>query len=370
MNLQKIRRTAAEILAAAVYETFPEVKLLGGSQTHSGFYYDFYFPHEIHPELHLQIEEKMRQIVREKREIRDLEMVGVSAKAFLKSRGHFERAKQVDGNHLFPILQMGSFADLSSGAHLKNTAELNYFKLFPPILLEGKAIRLMGSAFDEKEKLKEFLKKWNHYSKKRHEKEGETRHFWLEAQEGMVWLPEGLKALRNLLEVFKGNLPPGSCEVRTPLGIDLAQMHKNLLADLRMETIFEIRSEEKVFEGVEEVGLLDPCERSELWIATSLKNVISSLQSIGKTLTILGFSYGICLTKSRRQAKKGVFLREALEELGWAFEENEEEGETSQVDFLVPDGLGRFWSAAAVQAKECLNVQVILERNLALLLEL
>lgn len=358
------------MLAAAVYETFPEVKLLGGADTHSGFYYDFYFPHPIHPELHLQIEEKMRQIIREKREIEELEMVGVSAKAFLKSKGHQERAKEVEGPHLFSLVQIGSFADLSSGTHVKNTAELRHFKLFSPLLLEGKAMRIMGSAFFEKEALKEFLKKWSAYPKKRHEKVGENRHFWKISEQGVVWFSEGLRSLRDLLKTFKENLPLGSFEVKTPISWDLEAAHKSLLKELGVETIFEVGLKQRVLESVEDVGLLDPEESTEIQITTSLKNVISSLQSIGKTLTILGFSYGICLTRSRRHAKGGTLLRGALDELGWAFQEHEEAGEFPRVDFLVSDGLGRLWSAASVLAKECLHVQVILERNLALLLEL
>lgn len=369
MSQQKIRRTAAEILAAAVYEMFPGVDLLGGSDTHSGFYYDFYFPHTVNPELHLQIEERMRQIVREQREIRDLEMVAVSAKEFLKSKGHKVRPRQIEGEGLFSVVQMGAFVDLSSGTHLKNTAQITCFKLFSPMKLEGREIRIMGAVFESKDELKEFFKKWNSYPKRRHEKVGENRHFWCEVEPGLVWLPLGLKAQEDLMRTFKENLFPGCCEVRSPCS-DRLMTHKNLLNKLHVESILEVYPIQGIPHGIEEVGLLDPIEGNVIQITTSLKNVNSSLQSIGKTLNILGFSYSIRFVGSRRNARSGKLLQETLKALEWPFEDAEEKGDFPQIDFLVSDGLGRKWSAACVQANECLDVQVIVERNLALLLEL
>lgn len=369
MDLQKIRRTSAEILAAAVFEIFPGVELLGGSETYSGFYYDFYFPHSVHPELHIQIEERMRQIIREKREIRDLEMVAVSAKEFLKSKGHKVRAGQIEGAGLFPVVQMGSFVDLASGTHLKNTGQISYFKLFPTIPLEGREIRIMGAAYESKEELKDFFKKWNGYPKRRHEKVGENRHFWCTLEAGFAWLPEGLKAQEDLIRTFKENVIPGCCEVRTPC-LNRLLSHKDLLYKLNVDSIFEVCTIQGNPDEIEYVGLLNPIEGKQIQITTSLKNMNSSLQSIGKTLNILGFSYNIRFVGSRRNTRSGKLLQEALKALEWPFEEAEERCEFPRVDFLVVDGLGRQWSAACVQAQECLNVQVIVERNLALLLEI
>ena len=88
MNLSKIRNTAAQIASAAVFELFPSIRFLAVQEISWGFSCEMIFPHPVHPELHFQIEEKMRQIVREKREIRDLEMVPFSARELLKSRGN------------------------------------------------------------------------------------------------------------------------------------------------------------------------------------------------------------------------------------------------------------------------------------------
>ena len=60
-----------------------------------GFYCDFFFSQPFSSEILIQLEERIRQIVREKREIRKMEMVPYSASEWLKKSGQKERAAQV-----------------------------------------------------------------------------------------------------------------------------------------------------------------------------------------------------------------------------------------------------------------------------------
>lgn len=370
MDITSLRRTAAEILAAAVFEMFPQVKLLGGSETYSGFYYDFVFPHLIHPELHLQIEEKMRQIVREKREVKVLEMVAVSAREFLKSKGLFSRAEQLEGKGLFQIIQIGNFIDLCGGDQVQNTAELSSFKLFPPISLDGKEMRILGTAHRSKEDLKEFIKQWNSYPRRRHEKMGEISNYWSSFEEGFVWLPAGVQVKEKLIRFFKKNLYRNALEIQCPQDSDRKTIYRKIFNDIEAEALLEVCLFRGEPNSIEDVGLLEPLEGTTIQITTSLKNVISFLQSIGKTLNILGFNYCVRFIPSRRKGREGKILTEALGNLQWSFETSAEEGEDFQVDFMVEDGLGRKWSAANILAKDCLSLRVVVERNLALLIEL
>jgi hypothetical protein len=318
--MDRIRNTAAVLLAAAVYEMFPQVELLEGGASSFGFFYEFSFPHLVHPELHLQIEERMRQMIREKREIRCLEMVAASAKAFLKAQGFPQMASRIEGGGLFAILQIGSFFDFMVGECLPNTGGVGAFKLFPPT--SGPTLRLEGAAFATKEELKEFLKLWNAYPKKRHEKVGELRRLWSFIDGKVVWLPEGVRARNHHLQMLKEalDLP----EIASPIEIP----RKRLLQELDLGALIEILP----YQGKGE-GLFDPYHGTLLQI-TAWKDTFP-LQSIGKTLMMLGFH--------------------ALSE-----------------DFCAKDGLGRAWQVAQVMqvsTKELLTVQILIERNLALLLE-
>lgn len=263
-----MRRTAAEIAAAAVYELYPDVELLGARATSVGFMYDFVFPHPIHPHL---IEEKMRQIVREKRPIRTLEMVPFSASELLKSQGHFIRSEELAETQLVEIVQIGSFHDLSPGPHLKNTAELAAFKIKAEPLPE-KGMRLTGWCHRSKDDLKRFLKQLDRYVDPICL--GETQGYW----KGDVWLEGGLRKREKLIQFFRGQLFCGTLEISSSWNGDCFDSHRA--------------------QGVAKVAEIRSSGHRETWIQVSFfglpeKEMNSSLHLIGKTLTILGFEHSI-----------------------------------------------------------------------------
>ena len=61
-KLSQIRRTAAEILAAAVSEHDYKTFVIKGGETPWGFYFDFIFVNPFSKEMLPHIEEKMRKI--------------------------------------------------------------------------------------------------------------------------------------------------------------------------------------------------------------------------------------------------------------------------------------------------------------------
>lgn len=295
MNLSVLRRTAAEIAAAAVLELFPDVELWGGGETATGFSYDFYFPHPIHAHL---IEEKMRQIVKERRPIRTLEMVAFSARELLKKEGHKTRLEELEevDKELVELIQIGDFCDLCEGPHLKNTAELSAFKIEMEALPD-RGMRITGWCHVSKDDLKVFLKKLDHYEEPA--KRGEKMGLW----QGSIWLDTGLKYKFHLIQVLKKYLAPGALEVSVPADSDRLALHRSL--------------------GKPKVVEIWSSGFDETWAQTSFFNLteeeqISSLQSIGKTLTILGFNHST-VSKGR------------------------------ETDYLVEDELGRKWQVVQVK---------------------
>src|SRR5262245_50950312 len=65
-SLYRLRHSAAHILASAVTELFPGVKVAGGPPIDNGFYYDFARDQPFTPEDLEKIEARMREIVAEK----------------------------------------------------------------------------------------------------------------------------------------------------------------------------------------------------------------------------------------------------------------------------------------------------------------
>src|SRR5881628_2504910 len=62
-DLYRLRHSAAHVLATAVTELFPDVKVAGGPPIEGGFYYDFARAQPFTPEDLEQIEARMREIV-------------------------------------------------------------------------------------------------------------------------------------------------------------------------------------------------------------------------------------------------------------------------------------------------------------------
>lgn len=314
MDLLAFRRTAAEIAAAAVFELFPDVELWGGSETPTGFAYDFYFPHPIHPETLPMIEERMRQIIRERRPIRTLDMVPFSARELLKKEGHFIRAEELDGEDLVEVIQIGDFTDLCPGPHLKNTAEAAAFKINSVEVLPDRGMRLTGYVHTSKDSLKHFLKKLSQYRSP--EKIGEARGYWVQSPYGLIWKRAGIEAKAKLVQTLKEQLCVGAMEVSCPQG-DRDAMHAWL-------------GREKVSEQWGE------------WLQISVysNNLEFSLQSVAKTLTILGFTA-------------------SMSPLG------------RETEFWIEDGIERRWPVVQVKKDEARVVILVdVEKIFALLLEM
>ena len=61
--LERMRHSAAHIMAEAVQEMFPDAKFAIGPAIEDGFYYDFDLPRALTPEDLPEIEQRMARIV-------------------------------------------------------------------------------------------------------------------------------------------------------------------------------------------------------------------------------------------------------------------------------------------------------------------
>jgi hypothetical protein len=263
-DLKILRRTAASIAAAAIYETYPDIQLLGGGETPTGFSYDFFFPHPIHPHI---IEEKMRQIVRERRPIRTLEMVPFSAAELLRAKGQHSRAEDIGNEELVEVIQIGTFHDLSRGPHLKNSFELAAFKIVAEPLSE-KRMRICGWCHASKETLKQFLKQIENYVEP--SELGKSFGLW----DGDVWLKKGIEMREKLIQFLKKQFFQNAFEIAAPADLSRRRFGHPKVAEVVYSTPAKTEVRVNFFKINEE-------------------ELISFLHLIGKTLTILGFDHSI-----------------------------------------------------------------------------
>src|SRR5271156_374736 len=63
-DLERLRHSAAHVLAAAILRIWPEAQFAAGPPVENGFYYDLDLPHRISPEDFPRIEEEMKKEIK------------------------------------------------------------------------------------------------------------------------------------------------------------------------------------------------------------------------------------------------------------------------------------------------------------------
>ncbi|HRD56166.1 MAG TPA: hypothetical protein PLC42_07200, partial [Parachlamydiaceae bacterium] len=118
ISLKSIRQIAAEVLAYAVSELFPGTKLVKGSASDLGFYYDFVLDVPLSKETLILIEERMRGIFKEFLEIEQLEMMRENAVQFFLHHGQPFKAQELENfeENIVPIIKIGAFYDVAKTA--------------------------------------------------------------------------------------------------------------------------------------------------------------------------------------------------------------------------------------------------------------
>lgn len=355
------------LLEIALKEIFPDLSLISRDQSQSGFSCTFLFPHAVHPELSFQIEEKIRSILQENREVKEFEMVGSCARAYAKDHGLSKRVKEIEGDGLFTFIQIGSYIDLGEEGYEDDLSLLKNFKVFEPKELEKGKVQFSGAVFSDKGRLKDFLKRVKKYPKTRHEVLGESLGYWVQNPKGLIFLKKGIEERERVQNLIKQNLFLDSFEVESE---PKSPIHPELLKAFNVSAILEVAHVKRGKEGGEGEGLFEKEGFTEILVTTFLENTNSLLQSIGKTLNILGFSYDLVCSFKKRAAKESRFILKELERLGWRSEISEGETKGYELTFLVQDGLGRQQKAIELSFHgQYVTVQAGVERNMALLLE-
>ncbi|MCC6348980.1 MAG: threonine--tRNA ligase [Candidatus Eisenbacteria bacterium] len=229
--LYRLRHSAAHVLATAVTELFPEVKVAGGPPVENGFYYDFARPTPFTPEDLERIEARMREIVALDQPFEYAEISREDARRLWEGRAekyklHF--LSQIPADAKITTYRNGDFLDLCRGPHVASTGTLKAFKLTHVAgaywlgsekneMLQ----RIYGTAFATQAELDEHLKRIEESLKRDHRRLGRELDLFSIHEEvgaGLVhWHPR-LGMVRHVLEGFwkEEHLKAGYQLVYTP----------------------------------------------------------------------------------------------------------------------------------------------------------
>jgi len=226
-HLHRVRHSAAHVMAQAVLEKFPKGKVAIGPAIDTGFYYDFDLPRPLTPEDLEEIEERMREIIKENLKFEREEIDEEEAREIFEdqpykqelvediaSGGLDEHGEPIEGEVELSIYRHGPFVDLCRGPHVESTGEINpdALKLLNvagaywrgnesrPMLQ-----RIYGTVWETEEDLEEFLEWQEEVEKRDHRrlmKELDLLSFHEEGGAGLAyWHPKGGR-IRQIIEDF------------------------------------------------------------------------------------------------------------------------------------------------------------------------
>ena len=209
-SLEVIRHSCAHLMAQAIKSLYPEAKFFVGPVIEDGFYYDFRVESKIGEEDLVKIEKKMKELAEAKIEISKYEITKSEALAKFQNDDLKQEVLLRIPDGAVSIYKQGEFEDLCRGPHVPNTKFLRFFKLtrVAGAYLDGDEkremlTRIYGTAFADKESLKEYLTIIEEAKKRDHRKLGtELKLFTFDDEIGgglPIWLSNGAR-LRSKLE--------------------------------------------------------------------------------------------------------------------------------------------------------------------------
>ncbi|EAF4530000.1 threonine--tRNA ligase [Listeria monocytogenes serotype 1/2a] len=210
-----LRHSTAHLMAQALKRLYPDVKFGVGPAIESGFYYDIDTEAVISDESLVEIEKEMQKIVREnvpiEREVVSREEAIKRFKA-IGDQYKLELIEAIPEDETVTIYTQGEFFDLCRGVHVPSTGKIQVFKLLSVAGAywrgdsNNKMLqRIYGTAFFDKNGLKEFIQMQKEAKERDHRKLGKELELFtnsIEVGQGLpLWLPKGA-TIRRVIERY------------------------------------------------------------------------------------------------------------------------------------------------------------------------
>ncbi len=258
--LELIRHDCAHIMARAVQEIWPDVKVTIGPVRDYGWFYDFDRAEPFTPEDLGQIEARMKQIINARDPVRTEVWPRARALQFYEDRGEpfkVELINRIPEGEDLRMYWHGNWQDLCRGPHLQHTGQVpaDGFKLthIAGAYWLGDATRPMlqriyGLAFKNRDDLKAHQTMLEEAAKRDHRKLGremELFHLQDEAPGMIFWHPNGWQIYRQLEDYMRGRQRvAGYKEIRTPQVVDRILWEKSGHWEAYRENMFIVEVDE------------------------------------------------------------------------------------------------------------------------------
>ncbi len=178
----RMRHSAAHVLAEAVTKIFPDAQLTIGPPIEDGFYYDFANTEPFTPDDLMKIELEMRDSIRANTEFVERETSRDEALDIVIDNPYKVEILEgipADERVTFCSHSEGAFEDLCRGGHMTRTGDIKAYKLLSAAGAywrgdEENAMlqRIYGTAWESRDAQKTYLKKIEEAEKRDHRKLG------------------------------------------------------------------------------------------------------------------------------------------------------------------------------------------------------
>ena len=261
-DLEKLRHSAAHVMADAVKRLWPDAKLTIGPPIDTGFYYDFDVEHHFSDDDLVKLEKLMGEIVDADLPFVEREITRDEAIDYFQKRNEpykVELAQAIPEGERITLHSHGEFVDLCRGGHVKSTGAIKAFKLLSVAGAywrgdsRNKMLqRIYGTAFADKKLLAEFIKQREEAEKRDHRKLGKELGlftFHPLAPGSAFWMPKGT-VLYTTLQTFMRRLlldDAGYVEVKTPLLYHQQLWETSGHWQHYADNMFKVESEDQAF---------------------------------------------------------------------------------------------------------------------------
>src|SRR5690349_7613815 len=212
--VQRMRHSAAHVMAEAVQEIFPDAKFAIGPAIEDGYYYDFDLPRTLTPEDLPDIEQRMQRIIAGKYPFVRDRWPREKALEYFRDKEQLYKVEIIENlpDEEVGIYQQGNFLDLCRGPHVENTGQIGPIKLMRvaggywrgdehrPMLQ-----RIYGTAWFDQAELDQYLWRLEEAQKRDHRKLGRELKLFVLSDDlpaGVpMFLPRG-EMLRHLMEDY------------------------------------------------------------------------------------------------------------------------------------------------------------------------
>jgi len=258
--LPTLRHSCSHVMAQAVKQLFPDVKLAIGPAIEDGFYYDFHKPEPFTTEDLELIEGRMREIIAKDLPFVREEMPRAAAIRFFGEQGEpfkVEILKSIDAPTV-SLYRQGDFVDLCRGPHVPSTGHIKAFKLLScsgaywrgseknPMLQ-----RIYGTAWLSREDLDKYLWRLEEAKKRDHRKLGRELDLFVfhDVSPGAAfWLPKGMVIFRELERFWRDvHDARGYQDISTPVLVHKRLWEQSGHWDHYRENMFLVEAEEQIF---------------------------------------------------------------------------------------------------------------------------